>query len=151
MTTPSTAPALVDAIDRLVRVSFGLTTVALENHGSGPDLTLHQWRALVFTAEAGDGGVRVGAIARSLGIAVPGASRLVGRLEGRGLVRAQRDPHDRRATIVRATPPGAALWAKVVRRRRRHIEEAVTAAGIGPGDPAEVVLDRLVRGLAPFA
>jgi DNA-binding MarR family transcriptional regulator len=148
---PTPSQGLVDAVDRFIRVSVGLTTVALEDHGSGPDLTLHQWRALVLTAEAGEVGLRVGEIARRLGIALPGASRLVARLEGRGLVLPERDPSDRRATIVRPTAAGTVLWEAVRMRRRTLIADVIATLALGPDDPAVDVLDRLAGGLAAFS
>ena len=51
-------------------------------------------------------GIRVGEIAGRIGSAVPTTSRLVRRLERRGLVAAERDEADRRATLVRLTPTG---------------------------------------------
>jgi DNA-binding MarR family transcriptional regulator len=116
---------LLDAVDRLARAGVGITTRALAEGGTATDLTLPQWRALVVVAEAGMSGVRVGDLGRRLRLAAPGASRLVRRLETRGLVVVARDAPDRRAAIVRATDPGRALWTAVMVRRRQLIAGAL--------------------------
>ena len=116
---------LLDALDRLARAGVGITTRAIDEGGAAIDLTLPQWRALVLVAEAGVSGIRVGELGRRLGLAAPGASRLVRRLETRGLVVVARDDPDRRAAIVRATDAGRALWTAVIVRRRRLIADAL--------------------------
>lgn len=116
----------LDALDRLARTGVGITTRAIAEGGRMADLTLPQWQALVVVAEAGKSGIRVGDLGRRLRLAAPGASRLVRRLEVRGLVVVTRDAPDRRAAIVRATDAGRALWTAVILRRRELIAEALS-------------------------
>jgi DNA-binding MarR family transcriptional regulator len=116
---------LLDALDRLARAGVGMTTRAIAETGAATDLTLPQWRALVVAAESGRTGVRVGDLGRRLQVAAPGASRLVRRLETRGLVVVARDAPDRRAAIVRATDSGRVLWTAVTLRRRQLIADAL--------------------------
>ena len=116
---------LVDSLDRLARAGVGITTRAIAEGGAAADLTLPQWRALVVVAEAGMSGIRVGDLGRRLRLAAPGASRLVRRLETRGLVVVARDAPDRRAAIVRSTDGGRALWTAVILRRRELIATAL--------------------------
>src|SRR5574337_747844 len=92
-------PALVDVLERLVVGAVGLTTVALEEEGAAVELTFPQWRALVVVGER-TSGIRVGLVAVRIGASVPATSRLLRRMEDRGLVRSARDESDRRATLV---------------------------------------------------
>ena len=98
-----TIERIVEAIEGLVVEAVGITTVALVQATPGIDLSLPQWRALVVVGSS-ETGMRVGEVAGRIGSAVPTTSRLVRRLERRGLLEAVRDETDRRATIVRLTP-----------------------------------------------
>ena len=88
--------------------SVGITTIAMQQASPDLELSFPQWRALVVVG-SGDG-IRVGDIAGRIGSAVLSTSRLVRRLERRGLVIAERDDADRRATLVRLTPAGMHAW-----------------------------------------
>lgn len=111
---------VVQALEELATGFVGLTAVVLaEGGGSAGQLTVPQWRALVVVARAD--GLRIGEVARRVGLGLPAASRLVRRLERRRLVTTERDERDRRATIVRPTPAGLASWNAVAERRRRRI------------------------------
>lgn len=137
---------LLDLVDRLARAGVGITTRAIAEGGAMADLTLPQWRALVVVAEAGMPGIRVGDLGRRLQLAAPGASRLVRRLEVRGLVVVARDAPDRRAAIVRATDGGRALWTAVILRRRELIAEALgRVEAVADVDHLGAIADALVE------
>lgn len=140
---------LLDALDRIARAGVGITTRAIAEGGAAADLTLPQWRALVVVAEAGMSGIRVGDLGRRLRLAAPGASRLVRRLEVRGLVVLTRDAPDRRAAIVRTTDPGRALWTAVILRRRELIAEAIGT--VDAGAAVDVLLDAIADALVEKA
>lgn len=55
-----------------------------------------------------DGGVRVGEIARNLGVKVPSATEQIIKLEKAGLASRNPDPHDSRAVLVAITAAGLA-------------------------------------------
>lgn len=114
-------PRLVEALERLIVAAVGMTTVALAEFAPAAELTLAQWRALLVVARAD--GVRIGEIAARVDMGLPSASRLVRRLERRGLVTTERDEADRRGTIVRATGTGLQLWKSLVDYRRRMIAD----------------------------
>ena len=128
---------LVNALEGLVVGAVGMTTAALEAFAPAVELTLPQWRALVVVAR-GDG-IRIGEIGARVGMGVPSTSRLVRRLERRGLVATERDETDRRATLVRATPAGRELWTSLVDHRRALIAEMVD--GLGRPLPRRIVAD----------
>jgi DNA-binding MarR family transcriptional regulator len=115
---------VVQAIERLMVESIGVTTVALARATPALELSFPQWRALVVVGAATDG-IRVGEIAGRIGSAVPTTSRLVRRLERRGLVLTERDETDRRATRVRLSPTGEQLRMALVSRRRALVREAL--------------------------
>ena len=73
-------------------------------------------------AGAGDGiapaqGVRVGEIARNLGVKVPSATEQIIKLERAGLARREPDPDDSRAVRVRLTEAGRAAVESANERR----------------------------------
>jgi DNA-binding MarR family transcriptional regulator len=62
---------------------------------------------------------RVYDLASELGVSSGGASKLVDRLEARGLCRRNPNPGDRRSSLLKLTPAGAALLATA-----RHVVDA---------------------------
>jgi DNA-binding MarR family transcriptional regulator len=142
-------PRLVEALERLVVGAVGITTLALAECAPAAELTLPQWRALLVVARAD--GVRIGEIGSRVGMALPSASRLVRRLERRGLVSTARDESDRRGTIVRPTAAGLELWEHLVQYRRRMIADLLDT--LPAPLPVELVgaLERLERAFARYA
>jgi DNA-binding MarR family transcriptional regulator len=118
------AVEIIEPLELLMFGAIGMTTLALSAASAG-ELTLPQWRLLVVLGRVES--ARVGALAAAVGMSLPSTSRLVRRLERRGLVTTERDLDDRRATIVRLTRHGDDLRADVVARRRRMMEEAITS------------------------
>lgn len=116
-------PRIVEALERLVVGTVGMTAVALAEFAPASELTLQQWRTLVVVTRSD--GVRIGEIAARVGLSLPSVSRLVQRLERRDLVTTERDARDRRGTIVRATRAGVDLWAGLAEHRRRMIGDVL--------------------------
>lgn len=65
---------------------------------------------------------RVSNLAEAEGVNPTMVSRLVGKLDGDGLVRRGTDTDDRRAVLVEATAAGKELYARVVRERTGLLE-----------------------------
>jgi DNA-binding MarR family transcriptional regulator len=126
---------IIEPLELLMFEAIGITAVALARASAG-ELTLAQWRALVVLGRRD--AVRVGEIAIAIGGSLPSTSRLVQRLERRGLVTTERDEADRRATLVRMTSKGGDLRMAVIASRRRAMEAALAAFA-----------PQLPRGLAP--
>lgn len=81
-----------------------------------------------------DGGLRVGDIARNLGIKVPSATEQIIKLERAGLVNRQPDPHDSRAVQVVTTKAGLAAVESADHRRNTMVAEllqGLTQAEVG--------------------
>jgi DNA-binding MarR family transcriptional regulator len=142
-----TEDRILAALDRLAAASVALTTVALAEQGR--DLTLPQWRALVVISTST--GLRASDVADRIGMSRPSMSRLIRRLQRRGVIVVEDDPGDRRATILRATPAGVAMRVATMTRRRKLMAEAL-AAHRGPL-PRELAsgLDAIADELERFA
>lgn len=136
---------MTSALERIAYGSVAITILALGE--AGLEITLPQWRVLVVVGGSGDAGATVSEIATRIGAAVSPASKLVTRLERRGLLRTAKDPADRRVTRVRLTEAGAALRAKVLGCRREYIQRVAGSVGPAPAG-ADAYLARLGEAFA---
>lgn len=135
-----------EIVDWLAGIVFGgvaITTTALQAATEGQELTFTQWRAVVRVGEREDG-CRVGEVAARLNAALPATSRLLRRLERRGLLTLERDERDRRATRARLTERGATLRSSVLAYRKAEIAAIVNR--IKPSAGANRVLRDLALG-----
>lgn len=135
MTAPD--PRLGDLLPAVTRALRHQWAARLQPYGIAP----HHARALRLILR--DGSVRPGKIAEELRIAPRSATDVIDALEQRGLVERTNDPDDRRATIVRAGPAGAALVAQIDAARTAGAEEFF--APLAPADRVE--LARLLQQL----
>jgi len=119
--------ALLDVLDDLSIEVVAMTAQALADGGQELDLTLAQWRTLVLIASAD--GIRASELAPRVGMSRPSMSRLVRRLERKGLVRTDRDPTDGRVVILSSTATGRDVLRDMRARRRRMVEEALVRDG----------------------
>lgn len=74
-----------------------------------------------------DDGVRVGDIARNLGVKVPSATEQIIKLERAGLVRREPDPDDSRAVLVGITGHGLAAVESANARRNAVLADILAA------------------------
>ncbi|WP_275776760.1 MarR family transcriptional regulator [Paenarthrobacter sp. Y-19] len=84
------------------------------------DLTAAQLSLLSMIS---DGGLRVGDIAKNLGIKVPSATEQIIKLERAGLVTRRPDPDDSRAVQVAITDAGTAAVESANQRRNAMVAE----------------------------
>jgi DNA-binding MarR family transcriptional regulator len=122
---PTARPAaddLATALERIAVGAVGLTTRALDQAGAGFELTFPQWRAILVVGGEQDG-ARIGEVAARVGVTLPATSRLLRRLERRGLTALAADEHDRRATRVRLTPRGMGVRSAILAHRREALRE----------------------------
>jgi DNA-binding MarR family transcriptional regulator len=117
-TRPSLASPTEDVAARLERLLPALWSACFTPLPPGEvgELPVAQARTLTHLAHVGCR--RMGALADDLGVRLPTASRIVDRLEERGLAVREPDADDGRAVVVRATPAGARIAAEA--RRFRH-------------------------------
>ena len=104
------------------------------------DLTMSQLKMMFVLSSAmgpGDGGsgLRVGEVARWLGVTLPTVTAVMDKLVERGLVRRDEDPVDRRQHVCRLTADGQALLHRLMAGRRAfthalldHLDEDELAA-----------------------
>ena len=121
-TAPAAAEALAADLERIAVGALGLTTRVLAQAEAGFELTFPQWRALLVLGE-GEDGARIGEVAARVGVTLPATSRLLRRLERRGLTALAVDEHDRRATRARLTDRGREVRAAILAHRRRALRE----------------------------
>ena len=141
------------AVDALLRASRALVGIAAQSLDLPDDVTLPQFRVLVLLASRGE--QRIGELALELAVHPSTATRMVDRLEAKRLVHRvtpRGQGEDRREMLVEVESAGAALVARVNRRRRRALAEivdrlprrqrgAVTAAMTAFADAAGEVAD----------
>ncbi len=137
MTSPTSTPrrrragkllsdVLTDDLERIVVGAVGLTTRALAGTDAGFDLTFPQWRAILVLGEHEDG-ARIGEVAARVGGTLPATSRLLRRLERRGLTTLAVDEQDRRATRARLNDRGHAVRAAILDQRRATLRQVAAA------------------------
>ena len=98
-----------------------------ERSGDWGDLLPREYGVLYALSKAPDG-LRISDLGQDALLTQPGISRLVGRLEQRGLVERTDDPHDARACRIRLTASGIELQRGVGRAHARQVAAAMTRA-----------------------
>jgi DNA-binding MarR family transcriptional regulator len=89
------------------------------------DLVPREYGVLYALSSAPEG-LRITELGEDVLLTQPGMSRLVARLEARGLVRRVDDPDDARACRIRLTRAGVAMQQRIGRKHARHVAEAMT-------------------------
>jgi DNA-binding MarR family transcriptional regulator len=145
----SSATALIDALEAIVFGAVGLTTQTLEAATPELELTFTQWRVLIVVGEHPQG-IRVSALAARVGTSVPSMSRLVRRLDLRGLLSTERGADDRRSTLVRLTTDGAAVREAILAQRRRRLTALLADIAAPRLEGAEEVLPAVAAAFAPY-
>lgn len=122
---------VLDQLEQLAVELVAVTNAAIFDVGAG-DLSFLQWRTLMVLGSS-DEPLRVNEIANRASASMPSASRLIRRMERRGLVSISRDPSDGRGRRIALTQAGDTLRSTVIGRRRFLIEKSLGAL---PEDPA---------------
>lgn len=145
-----TRDAIADDLERIAIGAVGLTTRALAGAETEFELTFPQWRAILILGDDADG-ARVGEVATRVGVTLPATSRLLRRLERRGLTTLRADSTDRRATRVRLTERGHGIRTAILAQRRAAIEQI--AATLPESDRRDLAagLGRIAAGFDRFA
>jgi DNA-binding MarR family transcriptional regulator len=81
---------------------------------------------VLYALSSGPEGLRITELGEDVLLTQPGMSRLVTRLEARGLVQRVDDPDDARACRIQLTPAGAETQRRIGRTHARHVAEAMT-------------------------
>lgn len=136
-TEVAVAPRLRLAVMRIARI-------LRQNVDTGSDLPTTLLSVLGTVDRLGP--VTLGDLAGAEGVQPPSMTRLVARLEARGLVRREIDAHDRRVARVQLTDEGRRLLSRSRTRRTAFLAQRLRA--LTPGDLAALeaalpVLERL--------
>jgi DNA-binding MarR family transcriptional regulator len=89
------------------------------------DLPPRDYGVLYALSTAPDG-LRISELGEDVLLTQPGMSRMIARLEARGLVERADDPHDGRACRIRLTPDGVQAQRRVGAAHGRHVAAAMT-------------------------
>ncbi len=138
---------MIPEIERFALAAVAMTTRALSEVAGPSEITFLGWRTLVILGDE-DEPLRLREIAERLGASAPSTSRLVRRLERRGLVSTAPDAVDGRGVRVGLSPQGAALRHAVLARRRQMLEQSL--AEPLPRE-AEAVVSALADRLSQWA
>lgn len=79
-----------------------------------PDLTVPQFRTLVFLSKFSEGGLS--GLAEHIGLSLPSMSKMIESLVGKGLVSRQACASDRRRISLLLTPRGEAIYRQASKR-----------------------------------
>jgi DNA-binding MarR family transcriptional regulator len=89
------------------------------------DLLPHEYGVL-YALSSAPNGLRITELGEDVLLTQAGMSRLISRLESRGLVERADDPHDARACRIRLTAAGARAQRQVGAAHGRHIAATMT-------------------------
>ncbi len=128
-------------VDALEALAFGLVAVtsrAIHETATPPELTFQQWRVLVVLGGT-ESGMRVSELAARITASGPSSSRIVRRLARRGLVESTIDPSDRRAVLLRLTHAGSTLRERIIERRRSLIRDTIARQQLSPTATSQLI------------
>ena len=146
MSQPPPMVLVLDQLNRLAAELVSMTNAAIASAGEG-DLSFSQWRLLVVLGSE-TRPMRLHEVAARVSVSMPSASRLVARMERRGLVSSSRDPVDGRGRLVALTDDGRGVRDRVIGWRRARLAEKLATVPM-----SAVVVDGLteiVDGLASW-
>ncbi len=137
---------VIRSLERITIYSGAITTRALaEVHPEVRELSVSQYRMFALVASAPDG-IRMLDLAQLASTRPQATTRLVQRLEAKGLVWTERGAlADRRAVVARTTAAGARVWDEISSRRQELLSDALEGASLGSG--AASTLDEVARAL----
>lgn len=138
--------------DQVARFRIAVTRIAkgADRLVDAGDLTRTQTSVLSTVARLGPMGA--GDLAHQEGLNPTMLSRVVGKLEARGLLTRSPDPADKRVTVLTVTPEGRALHQRLRRERTKVFTHALQQTG--PDHAADLLaalpaLEALSRALGP--
>jgi DNA-binding MarR family transcriptional regulator len=115
-----------EAWEALFRAQATLS-LAFEREGDWGDLLPREYGVLYALSQA-PGGLRMSEMCDDVLLTQAGISRLVARLESRGLVEREGDPDDARAYRIRMTGAGIDVQRRIGRTHARQVAAAMTRA-----------------------
>lgn len=141
MEEPTASTQLAAATDAALVASRALVAIAARSMSELDDVTLPQYRALVILA--GDGPSTSGHLADRLDVHPSTVTRLVDRLESKGLV-SRSSSSDRREVIIAIESQAVEILGSVTASRQRQLLEVM--ASLSPDE-----LERVTEAFSTFA
>lgn len=137
---------LVDELQRLM-ATLGVASAATRpTPWLNIDLSMPQLKALMVLHHRGI--VRVGEVARMLGLSPNATTGVLDRLEGEGLARRQIDPTDRRAVLVGLTEAGTEWITELLSANARNFAELLDQLSVSDLEALHQGMTALSRVLA---
>ena len=124
MTTRSTTKLANETWEALFRAQSTISQ-ELSARDAWEDLVPREYGVLYALSSAPEG-LRITELGEDVLLTQPGMSRLVSRLEARGLVQRVDDPDDARACRIQLSPAGVETQRRIGRTHARHVAEAMT-------------------------
>jgi len=124
MATRSTTKLANEAWEALFRAQSTIRH-ELAARDAWEDLVPREYGVLYALSSVPEG-LRITELGEDVLLTQPGMSRLVARLEARGLVQRVDDPQDARACRIRLTQAGIATQRRIGGTHARHVTEAMT-------------------------
>jgi DNA-binding MarR family transcriptional regulator len=124
MATRTTTKLANEAWEALFRAQSTIVQ-ELSARDAWEDLVPREYGVLYALSSAPEG-LRITELGEDVLLTQPGMSRLVARLEARGLVHRVPAPEDARAYRIRLTPAGVAAQRRIGRTHARDVAEAMT-------------------------
>ena len=109
------------------------------------DVTLAQWGAML--AIRGQDGASPSQVAATVGIDRGATTRLIARMESKGLVAREGHSEDARSIVLRLTPKARAMMPQLVARSRKVNREALALLDAQDAEALLAALNRLLVGL----
>ena len=127
---------VLDQLERIATEMVAATNTALAGVIETGELSIQQWRLVIILGGA-SGPLRLNEIAWRVNASMPSTSRLVQRMERRGLLVTSPDPLDRRGRRINLTDKGEAVRAQVISGRRQLLEDSLGGLQL---DAAEIAI-----------
>ena len=106
-------------------------------------LSVSEWR--VLASLAGSDGISIGQLAQLALQKQPTMTRMLDRMEARGEVARFAHDADRRVTLVRITPAGQRIVAKLITLAREHEARVVEPFGAARAEELKATLRRIIE------
>jgi DNA-binding MarR family transcriptional regulator len=129
-------PALLAQASRLISGEFHRVVTA---HG----FTVSEWR--VLASLSGSEPISIGQLAQITTIKQPTVTRVLDRMQAKGLVERLPNDGDRRVTLVRITPAGTRLVSKLIPLARQHEHRVLQPFGQQRSEDLKTTLRKLIE------
>lgn len=129
-------PALLAQASRLISGEFHLVVTA-------QGFTVSEWR--VLASLAGSEPVNIGQLAEITTMKQPTVTRVLDRMQARGLIERRPNEADRRVTLVRITAAGTRLVSKLIPLALQHERRVLEPFGQQRAEDLKATLRKLIE------